>query len=62
MLILGGDDCIRFANIGPVRFQNNSLIRNNSSETAMSLSKTSGIQSTFFFSVSIMILVMTSSK
>ena len=61
MLILGGDDCIRFANIRPVRFQNNSLIRNNSSETAMSLSKTSGIQSTFFF-VSIMILVMTSSK
>ena len=61
MLILGGDDCIRFANIRPVRFQNNSLIRNNSSETAMSLSKTSGIQSTFLF-VSIMILVMTSSK
>ena len=61
MLILGGDDGIRFANIRPVRFQNNSLIRNNSSETAMSLSKTSGIQSTFFF-VSIMILVMTSSK
>ena len=61
MLILGGDDCIRFANIRPVRFQNNSLIRNNSSETAMSLSKRSGIQSTFFF-VSIMILVMISSK
>ena len=53
--------CIRFANIRPVRFQNNSLIRNNSSETAMSLSKRSGIQSTFLF-VSIMILVMTSSK
>ena len=61
MLILGGDDRIRFANIRPVRFQNNSLIRNNSSETAMSLSKRSGIQSTFLF-VSIMILVMTSSK